>query len=167
VKEPRWLFLFCTGQGTCMGIIKKDKAPNSVDTIIGCKTIFEGILLSNESICIEGTVKGKIECRGNIVVGKGGKVKADIIADNAFIGGQVNGNIKVKNRTEITSTGKVVGDIETSALVIGEGVFFEGSCHMTGAKSNPGSAADDAKEPLKQTASENCTAQSRLSEAQG
>jgi len=115
-----------------MGILKKDKPPENLDTIIGSKTVFEGVLLSNESVCIEGTVKGKIECKGNIVVGKGGKVKADIIAENAFIGGQVNGNIKVKKKLEITSSGKVKGDIETASLIIGEGVVFEGSCHMTG-----------------------------------
>ena len=145
-----------------MGFIRKDKAPNSVDTIIGCKTIFEGILLSNESICIEGAVKGKIECKGNVVVGKGGKVKGDIIADNAFIGGQVNGNIKVKNRLEITSAGKVTGDIETSSLVIGDGVFFEGSCHMTGTKPNTSSSPDDAKEALNNSAVENISIKSQL-----
>ena len=115
-----------------MGILKKDKPPENLDTIIGSKTVFEGVLLSNESVCIEGTVKGKVECKGNIVVGQGGKVKADIIAENAFIGGQVNGNIKVKKKLEITSSGKVKGDIETASLIIGEGVVFEGSCHMTG-----------------------------------
>ena len=97
-----------------MGILKKNKTPDNLDTLIGSKTIFEGILMSNESICIEGTVKGKVECRGSVVVGQGGKVKADVVAENAFIGGQVNGNIKAKNRLEITSTGRVKGDIETS-----------------------------------------------------
>ena len=79
-----------------MSILKKNKTPDNLDTLIGSKTIFEGILMSNESICIEGTVKGKVECRGSVVVGQGGKIKADIIAENAFISGQVNGNIKAK-----------------------------------------------------------------------
>jgi len=43
-----------------MGILKKDKAPDNLDTLIGSKTIFEGNLLSKESICIEGTIKGKV-----------------------------------------------------------------------------------------------------------
>jgi cytoskeletal protein CcmA (bactofilin family) len=135
-----------------MGIIKKDKPPDNLDTIIGSKTIFEGVLLSNESVCIEGTVKGKVECKGNIVVGKGGKVKADIIAENAFIGGQVNGNIKVKKKLEITSSGKVKGDIETASLIIGEGVVFEGSCHMTGAKSAVNTATAESQNAPTHTA---------------
>ena len=108
-----------------MGIFKKGRTPDNLDTLIGGKTIFEGILMSNESICIEGSVKGKVECRGSVVIGQGGKVKADITAENAFIGGQVNGNIKTKNRLEITSTGRVKGDIETSCLVIAEGVILK------------------------------------------
>ena len=118
-----------------MGLLKKSKAPDNLDTLIGSKTIFEGILISNESICIEGTVKGKVECKGSVVVGREGKVKGDIVAENAFIGGQVSGNITAKNRLEITSTGRVKGDIETSSLVISEGVIFEGSCHMSSGKS--------------------------------
>ena len=133
-----------------MSILKKSKAPDNLDTLIGSKTIFEGILISNESICIEGTVKGKVECRGSVVVGQGGKVKADIIAENAFIGGQVNGNIKTKNRLEITSAGRVKGDIETSCLVIAEGVIFEGSCHMISEKSATSSSPTDSKHILKQ-----------------
>jgi cytoskeletal protein CcmA (bactofilin family) len=136
-----------------MGILKKDKPPENLDTIIGSKTVFEGVLLSNESVCIEGTVKGKVECKGNIVVGKGGKVKADIIAENAFIGGQVNGNIKVKKKLEITSSGIVKGDIETASLIIGEGVVFEGSCHMTGgAKSAVNPAPAESQNTATQTA---------------
>jgi cytoskeletal protein CcmA (bactofilin family) len=134
-----------------MSILKKNKTPDNLDTLIGSKTIFEGILMSNESICIEGTVKGKVECRGSVVVGQGGKVKADIIAENAFIGGQVNGNIKAKNRLEITSTGRVKGDIETASLVIAEGVVFEGSCHMTSAKSATNSSTTDPKNILPQS----------------
>ena len=83
-------------------------------------------------------------------MGQGGKVKADIIAENAFVGGQVNGNIKAKNRLEITSTGRVKGDIETSSLVIAEGVIFEGSCHMVSEKNAASSLPADSKNILKQ-----------------
>ena len=134
-----------------MGMLKRDKAPDNLDTLIGSKTIFEGVLISNESVCIEGTVKGKVECRGNVVVGKEGKVKADIIAENAFIGGQVNGNIKAKKRLEITSTGKVKGDIETSSLVIADGVLFEGSCHMVSSKSAISTSPAESKNVIKQS----------------
>jgi len=57
-----------------MSFLKKNNVPDNLDTLIGSKTIFEGILISNEGISIEGTVKGKVECRGSLVVGQEGKV---------------------------------------------------------------------------------------------
>jgi len=132
-----------------MNLLKKNKTPDNLDTLIGNKTIFEGVLTSNESISIEGTVKGKVECRGSVVIGKEGKVMADIIAENAFIGGQVNGNITTKNKLEINSTGRVKGDIETPCLVIAEGVVFEGRCHMVTEKGAEPSSSADSKSTLK------------------
>ncbi len=76
---------------TPMSLLKKNDISDNLDTHIGSKTIFEGVLISNESICIEGTVKGKVECKGSVVVGKEGKVKADLstvitIHENAYYG---------------------------------------------------------------------------------
>ena len=131
-----------------MSLLKNNNDTDNLDTLIGSKTIFEGVLMSNESISIEGTVKGKVECRGSVVVGQGGKVKADIVAKNVLIGGRVNGKITAKNKLEITSTGRVKGDIETSRLVIAEGVVFEGSCRMNGGKSESVSPSADSKSTL-------------------
>ena len=136
---------------TPMSLLKKNRIPDHLNTLIGSKTIFEGVLTSNESICIEGTVKGKVECKGSVVVGKEGKVKADIIAENALISGQVNGSIKIRNKLEITSTGRVIGNIETSSLVIAEGVIFEGSCHMISEKSAASISPADSKNIFKQS----------------
>ncbi len=132
-----------------MSLLKKNKPPDNLDTLIGSKTIFEGTLMSNESISIEGTVKGKVECKGSVLVGKEGKVMADIIAENAFIGGQVNGNITTKDKLEINSAGRVKGDIETSRLVIAEGVVFEGRCRMVPEKGAESSSSADSKSTLK------------------
>ena len=81
--------------------------------------------------------------------GKEGKVIADIIAENAFIGGQVNGNITTKNRLEITSAGRVKGDIETVSLAIAEGVVFEGRCLMVPEKGAEPSSSADSNSTLK------------------
>jgi cytoskeletal protein CcmA (bactofilin family) len=132
-----------------MSLLKKNKTSGNLDTLIGSKTIFEGVLMSNESLCIEGIIKGKVECRGSVVVGQGGKVKADITAENAFIGGEVNGNITTQNRLEITSAGRVKGNIETSCMVIAEGAFFEGSCHMVTKNNAAPSSPADSKSTLK------------------
>ena len=42
----------------------------------------------------------------------------------------MNGNIVSRNKLEITTKGKLLGDIKTGSLVIAEGVIFEGNCQM-------------------------------------
>ena len=113
-----------------MSIMKKKPNPDKVDTLVGNKTVFEGKLNAYGGIRIDGTVKGEIECQGVLVVGNAGKIEANITSDSAIIGGEVIGNITAKDRLEIISQGRVVGDIATSHLVIADGVIFEGSCRM-------------------------------------
>lgn len=113
-----------------MGLFKKDSDMNRLDTLIGSGTIFEGTLTSKESICVEGTVRGKIVCDGSVIVGEKGRVDADIFADTVLLGGEVNGNIVSKTKLEITTSGKLRGDIKTGSLIIAEGVIFEGKCQM-------------------------------------
>jgi cytoskeletal protein CcmA (bactofilin family) len=113
-----------------MGIFKKDSDLNRLDTLIGNGTIFEGSLTSKESICVEGTVRGKIDCEGSVIIGEKGRVDADIFADTVLLGGEVNGNIVSKTKLEITTSGKLRGDIKTGSLIIAEGVLFEGKCQM-------------------------------------
>ena len=113
-----------------MSIFKKDSDMNRLDTLIGNGTVFEGSLSSKESICVEGIVKGKIECDGSVIVGEKGRVDADVFADTVLLRGEVNGNIIAKTKLEITTSGKLRGDIKTGSLIIAEGVLFEGKCQM-------------------------------------
>ena len=41
-----------------MALFKKDVDMNRLDTLIGSGTIVEGTIISKESVCIEGTVRG-------------------------------------------------------------------------------------------------------------
>lgn len=117
-----------------MGVFKKGADANRLDTIIGPGTISEGSLTSKESICVEGTVRGKIICEGSVVVGEKGRVEADIAADSVILNGMVNGHIVAKTKLEITTNGKLKGDIKTGSLIIAEGVLFEGKCQMISEK---------------------------------
>ena len=100
------------------------------DTIIGRGTMIEGIISSKENVCVEGLFKGKIMSEACVIVGEGGKIEADITADTVLMSGEVHGNIIAKTKLEITSHGKLRGNIKTGSLIIAEGVLFEGNCQM-------------------------------------
>lgn len=57
-----------------------------IDTIIGHNAHFEGTISSKESLRIDGSVKGNIQCEGTLVVGSEGKVESEIVADNVLVG---------------------------------------------------------------------------------
>jgi len=136
-----------------MSIMKKKPNPDKVDTLVGNKTVFEGKLNAYGGIRIDGTVKGEIECQGVLVVGNAGKIEANVISDSAIVGGEVIGNITAKDRLEIISQGRVLGDIATSHLVIADGVTFEGACRMLTdeAAKYPADRKEPApKEPVKE-----------------
>jgi cytoskeletal protein CcmA (bactofilin family) len=119
-----------------MGLLKGE--PNataqqgtSFNAILDKGSEFEGKLTFEGTVRIDGKFKGEIFSEANLVVGESGKVEADISVGSVVISGEVIGNIKAKNKVEIHSPGVVRGNINTPALVIEEGVVFEGSCAMT------------------------------------
>jgi cytoskeletal protein CcmA (bactofilin family) len=111
------------------------------DTIIGSGTMIEGIISSRENVCVEGVFKGKIMSDACVLIGETGKVEADITADTVLMSGEVHGNIVAKTKLEITSHGKLRGNIKTGSLIIAEGVLFEGNCQMVWEESQVKSAA--------------------------
>ncbi len=64
---------------------------------------------------------------GKLVIAEKGVVRADVNTAEAIIMGQYEGNMVATGNVEITSTGRVSGNIETDSLVISKGGFFNGN----------------------------------------
>jgi cytoskeletal protein CcmA (bactofilin family) len=105
--------------------------PEKIDTVIGKNTFFEGNIRSEGTLRIDGNFTGQIETKGNVIIGEGARVQANISSDNVIVSGEVKGNILAKGQLKITSTGKVYGDIEVQNLTIEEGAIFDGKSKMT------------------------------------
>ena len=104
----------------------------SMDTLVGPNTTVEGTITSECSLRVEGTIKGRIEAKGDVAVGSPGSVTADIHAETVIVSGQVTGNIHARSKLEITKTGRVTGDIEAAAISVAEGGLVDGTCRMSG-----------------------------------
>ncbi|MCX5710206.1 MAG: polymer-forming cytoskeletal protein [Candidatus Omnitrophica bacterium] len=79
---------------------------------------------------INGKFEGTLETRGNLTIGPGAVVVADIIGDNVIIGGRVKGRITAKERLTLLPQSMVEGDIFPARLNITEGAVLEGKCSM-------------------------------------
>jgi len=103
----------------------KDKYNNNIiEEGVG----IEGRIYSPRPIQIDGRVVGEIISKKELVIGKEGKVRANIKAKNAIIEGDVTGNIISSGEVRITSTGKMIGNIiqRDISLIIDDGGLFKG-----------------------------------------
>jgi cytoskeletal protein CcmA (bactofilin family) len=107
-------------------------APASkIETIIGPNAYFRGDIQSDGGIRIEGIFEGNIDVTGNLVIGEGAKVVAEVKANNISISGAVKGNV-TGNRVEILETGRVWGDLTINSLLLNEGAYLRGQTTMHG-----------------------------------
>lgn len=115
---------------------RKEKPPmhsvsaEKIETVIGPTADFNGHLKSDGGVRIDGAFEGLIETAGNVIIGEGAKVLADVNAKNVSVAGSVKGNITANGRLEILSTGRVWGDIQVASFLIDEGGVFRGQSLM-------------------------------------
>jgi cytoskeletal protein CcmA (bactofilin family) len=100
------------------------------ETVIGKGIVIDGEISGDEPIVVEGSVKGRIALESTVVVASGGVVEADVESDDIEISGQVTGNVSARDRAEIKSEGRMVGDIRAPRILIADGAGFKGHIDM-------------------------------------
>ena len=100
------------------------------NTIIGSSIVIDGEISGEEDLVVQGTVKGKIVLKQNLLVESSGVVEADIQTANVTISGQVTGNIVAGERVELRTDGRMVGDIKAPRILIADGASFKGNVDM-------------------------------------
>jgi cytoskeletal protein CcmA (bactofilin family) len=109
---------------------EKKKEVEEIKAFLGQGAEFEGKLIFNGSVRIDGKFQGEIFGQGSLVVGQGALVQANIAVKSIYISGDVQGNIDVNEKMNIHSTGKFSGDVRTPVFIMEEGAFFDGRSHM-------------------------------------
>lgn len=112
--------------------MKKNKKVNNsaITTIIGPDANVKGTIDTQESLRVEGTFEGTLNSKGEIYIGEGAVVNADIYGRRVVVAGEVRGMIEAINGLEITGTGRVYGDITGDRLIVDEGAVYKGNVNM-------------------------------------
>jgi cytoskeletal protein CcmA (bactofilin family) len=101
-----------------------------VTSVLGPGIIWSGNLGGKGGIRIEGTFEGNIAIRGLVVIGETGRVTCPVVkANNVIVAGSLKGNVMTE-KLEIRSTGRVWGDVVTTAFSTEEGAFLRGQVRM-------------------------------------
>lgn len=110
----------------------------AVSTIAAGTTI-TGDIDTGGVIRIEGRLDGTIRSAREVIVGRQGEIRGDVVAQAATIGGRVEGILTIFDRIEVQGTGTVAGDIHTKSIVVIEGARINGVVRMEDAIAQPGS----------------------------
>lgn len=113
---------------------EKRKHVEDTKAFLGKGAEFIGKLVFKGNVRIDGDFQGEIYGQGSVDVGQGASVKANIVVDSVYIGGEVQGSIEVKEKINIHSTGKLFGDVHTPVFIMEEGALFDGRSHMSESK---------------------------------
>ena len=89
-----------------------------------------GDINSQGDLRLDGFLKGNLNIKGRVVIGKTGKLLGTINCKNAEINGTVEGKIYVSELLSLTETANVKGDIVINKLNIQPGCKFTGTCSM-------------------------------------
>lgn len=99
--------------------------------VIGSSLVIKGEVSGNEDVVIHGQIDGKVTLHKNsVVVGREGRVKADIYAKSIRVEGQVNGNLFGEGEVVIQKTGQVRGNITAPQVSLENGSKFKGAIDM-------------------------------------
>jgi len=124
-------------------------AVERITSVLGAGVVWQGSLSGSGGVRIEGAFEGQIALKGMLVIGETGKVTCESLrAASVIVAGAVKGNISAQ-KVEIRSTGRVWGDIVTTAFATEEGAFLRGQIRMEDAVDlgldapEPAASADD------------------------
>lgn len=95
-------------------------------------TEITGDIHSQGDLRLDGFLKGNLNIKGRVVIGKTGKVVGTVTCKNAEISGSVEGKIFVSELLSLTESANVKGDIVINKLNIQPGCKFSGTCAMDG-----------------------------------
>ena len=123
------------------------QTPGQNVTVISKDAVFEGTIVSKDSVRIDGRLTGQVTSEGTITVGSTGRVDGNLSAKQIVTAGTISGGIKASEKVELKGTSRLEGDLVTVRLVIEDGARFEGMCNM-GSAATSDSATPAAASPV-------------------
>lgn len=100
----------------------------SINTFIGSGSAVSGDVKIAGFVTVHGDLDGDLEATGKVIVSEEGRVRGNITAKSAIIGGVVEGNVTAPDLIQLFETATVIGDLSTKKLKLEDGVLFHGHC---------------------------------------
>lgn len=103
---------------------------NDIKAFLGPGSQFEGKLVFDEIVRIDGVFRGEIQSRDILIIGPGADIQGEISVGTLIVSGKLQGNVKVLNKVELRAPAQVDGSLETPVLMVEAGVVLNGTLSM-------------------------------------
>lgn len=100
----------------------------SINTLIGIGSFIKGNLRINGFIRIDGDIDGDIDTDGAVIISERAKIRGNLTAKSAIVGGIILGDISVAEGVKLLSSSAVIGNIIAKKVQMEEDVIFQGHC---------------------------------------
>lgn len=100
----------------------------SINTLIGNGSFVHGDIHVNGFIRIDGDIDGNLETDGAVIISEKARLRGNLTAKSAIIGGIVLGDVTAKEGVKLLSSSAVVGNIITKKVQMEDNVIFHGHC---------------------------------------
>ena len=115
--------------------------------VIAQGTQLQGNMVTASDCRIDGILRGNIESKSKIIVGRSGVVEGNIKCTSIEIEGTVKvESLLVTEMISLKSTANMIGNIETGKIAIEPGAEFSGNCKMNNQRN---AAAPTPQQPEK------------------
>ena len=105
---------------------KNDTKVLDVDASLQGNLVFRDAV----NLHINGNFEGKLETKGDLLIGEHAIVRASIIGERITVSGSVTGDIAAFAELRLTSSARVIGNVKSPSFVMEKGSIFEGHSHM-------------------------------------
>lgn len=100
----------------------------SINTLVGADAFISGDLKINGFIRVDGDIDGNLETTGNVIIGEKARVRGNVTAASAVIGGVVEGDIVAPDGIKLFASASVLGDVITKKLQVASECLIQGQC---------------------------------------
>ncbi len=101
-----------------------------IKAFLGPGSQFEGKLIFDEIVRLDGTFRGEVTSRDTLIVGQAADIQAEVNVGTLILSGRFKGNVKATNKVELRAPAEVEGSIDTPVLVVEEGVLLNSTLTM-------------------------------------
>ena len=115
---------------------KQHRSKPEIRTLIGAGTRVDGDLVFADGLHVDGVVHGNVSTEedrpGSLSVSEEGVIEGDVTVPDLVLNGTVKGNVEARERVELGSTAKVIGNVVYNLIEMASGAEVNGKLiHQT------------------------------------